>query len=69
MSQARQIFTYIKDRLAYEFKFDERNKNGDTPLSIADKAGNKHFKEFFHKQSGGVVKAPHEDKDLMKLFE
>lgn len=55
MSQARQIFTYIKDRLEYDFKFDDRNKNGDTPLSIADKSGNKHFKEFFHKHSGGIV--------------
>ena len=64
MSQAKQIFLFLKEKIGFEFNFLERNKNGDTPISIADKSSNKHFKEFLHKQAGSQVKPHIEDKTL-----
>lgn len=65
-SSAEKLFKYIKEYLKHDLKFGQRNKNGETPLSIADKIGNKKMKDFWYLHAG-IVQT--EDKDLLKLLE
>jgi len=46
------LFKYITDFLKHDLKFDQRNKNGETALSIADKVGKQ--KDFWYKHAGTV---------------